>query len=339
MSDVAAASGVSITTVSLVLNGKAGSSIPAPTQERVIDASRSLGYRTNTVARSLRAQTTDTIGLVSDVIASTPFAGAMIHGAHQAAHAAGKLLLIVDTERDAAVEAKAIDTLHDRQVDAIIYATMFHRVVEPPEALGDAPWVVLDSRTGDPADSWVVPDEEGGAYAAARHLIERGHRRIGYLRDIHHHPADVERLAGYRRALQEAGIDPDPTLVVAEPDNPFGGRAAAAQLLQLADPPTALQCYNDRMAMGAYRAIRHAGLSIPDDISVVGFDNQSQIAPWLEPPLSTVQLPHEAMGRWAVEHLVGVLSGEIDGPRQQRMECALVVRESVAPPRHPRGTS
>jgi LacI family transcriptional regulator len=332
MSDVAAASGVSITTVSLVLNGKAGSSIPAPTQERVLDASRSLGYRTNSVARSLRAQTSDTIGLVSDVIASTPFAGAMIHGAHQAAHAAGKLLLIVDTERDADVEARAIDTLHDRQVDAIIYATMFHRVVEPPDSLGDAPWVVLDSRTEDPSDSWVVPDEEAGGYAAASHLIERGHRRIGYLRDVHHNPADIERVAGYRRALDDAGIDFDPTLVVEDLDNPFGGRAAAARLLGLADAPTAIQCYNDRMAMGAYRAVRHAGLSIPGDISVVGFDNQSQIAPWLEPPLTTVQLPHEAMGRWAVEHVVGVLHGEVEGPIQRRMECPLVTRDSVAPP-------
>ncbi len=339
MSDVAAASGVSTTTVSLVLSGKAGSSIPAETQERVMDASRRLGYRTNTLARNLRAQTSDTIGLVSDVIASTPFAGAMIHGAHQAAQAAGKLLLIVDTELDAAVEAKAIDALHDRQVDAIIYATMFHRVVEPPESLREAAWVVLDSRTENPADSWVVPDEEGGAYAAARHLVEHGHRRIGYLRDVHHNPADVERLSGHRRALDEAGIDFEPALVVQDRDNPFGGHAAAAQLLKLPHPPTAIQCYNDRMAMGAYRAIRHAGLSIPDDISVVGFDNQSQIAPWLEPPLTTVQLPHEAMGRWAVEHLIGVLGGEIDGPRQQRMECALVVRDSVAPPRQARGTS
>ena len=87
------------------------------------------------------------------------------------------------------------------------------------------------------------------------------------------------------------------------------------------------------MAMGAYRAVRHAGLRIPDDVSIIGFDNQDQIAPWLEPPLSTVQLPHEAMGRWAVEHLLGVLSGDIEGPRQQRMHCPLVIRDSVAPPR------
>jgi LacI family transcriptional regulator len=87
------------------------------------------------------------------------------------------------------------------------------------------------------------------------------------------------------------------------------------------------------MAMGAYRAIRHAGMRIPDDLSVIGFDNQDQIAPWLDPPLTTMQLPHEAMGSWAVEHLLRVLSGEAEEPQQQRMDCPLVVRDSVAPPR------
>jgi LacI family transcriptional regulator len=338
MADVAAAAGVSVTTVSLVLSGKAGSQIPAATQDRVQASAVSLGYRANVVARNLRMQSTDTIGLISDVIASTPFAGAMIHGAYQAAAAAGKLLLIIDTEGDPKVEAAAIDTMHARQVDALIYATMFHCVIEPPKGLGECPWVMLDSRTMDPQASWVVPDEEGGAYAATRCLIEAGHRRIGYLSDINHYPADVERLGAYRRALAEAGIAFDPELVADDHDNPFGGHAAAARLLDLADPPTALQCYNDRMAMGAYRAARHAGLSIPGDLSVVGFDNQSQIAPYLDPPLTTVQLPHEEMGRWAVEHLTRVLSGDIEGPRQQRMACPLVVRDSVAPPRNGAGS-
>ena len=108
-------------------------------------------------------------------------------------------------------------------------------------------------------------------------------------------------------------------------------------MLQLDQPPTAIQCYTDRMAMGAYRAIRRVGLSVPDDISVIGFDNQDQIAPWLDSPLTTMQLPHEEMGSWAVEHLLRVLSGEAEGPQQMRMECPLVVRDSVAPPRNGAG--
>jgi LacI family transcriptional regulator len=333
MSDVAKTAGVSTTTVSLVLSGKAGSSIPQVTQERVLEASRTLGYRRNAVARNLRRQSSETIGLISDTIASTPFAGAMIHGADQVAAAAGMTLMIINTERDPDVEARAIDTMVDRQVDAIIYATMWHQVVEPPAELREVHSVILDSRTSDPDDSWVVPDDELGGYTAALHLIENGHRRIGYLREANPYPADPERFAGYQRALREHGIEFDHDLVSVDKDDPFGGHAATAALLELDEPPTAIQCYTDRMAMGAYRAIRRAGLSIPQDISVIGFDNQDQIAPWLDPPLTTMQLPHEAMGGWAVEHLLRVLSGEAEGPQQQRMECPLVVRDSVAPPR------
>ncbi len=333
MSDVAASAGVSTTTVSLVLSGKAGSSIPDVTKERVFEASRALGYRANTIARNLRAQTSDTIGFISDVIASTAFAGDMIYGADQVAAAAGKTLMIVNTERDPEVEARAIDSMFDRQVDAIIYATMWHQVVEPPKALKEVNCVLLDARSDDPADSWVVPDDELGGYTAANHLIEHGHRRIGYLREKNPYPADGERFAGYQRALDEHDIACDDELVAVDKNDPFGGATAAERLLRLPAPPTAIQCFTDRMAMGAYRAIRRAGLSVPDDVSVIGFDNQDQIAPWLDPPLTTMQLPHEAMGRWAVEHLLRVLSGASEGPRQQRMECPLVVRDSVAPPR------
>jgi LacI family transcriptional regulator len=333
MSDVARAAGVSTTTVSLVLNDKAGSSIPDATKERVLAASRALGYRANAVARNLRRQSSETIGLISDTIASTPYAGLMIYGADQIAASAGMTLMIVNTERDPEVEARAIDNMLGRQVDAVIYATMWHQVVHPPPALKEIPSVLLDASSLDPADSWVVPDEELGGFTATAHLIEHGHRRIGYIQEQNGFPAQALRLAGYRRALEEHGIGFDPQLVTTGANDPFGGHAAAAHLLAQPEPPTAIQCHTDRMAMGAYRAVRRAGLTISNDLSIIGFDDQDQIAPWLDPPLTTMQLPHEAMGRWAVEHLLRVLSGEARGPRQQRLECPLVVRESVAPPR------
>ena len=339
MADVAKAAGVSITTVSLVLSGKAGSSIPDVTKERVFEASRELGYRANAVARNLRRQSSETIGFISDTIASTPFAGMMVHGADQVAAAAGMTIMMINTERDPEVEARAIDSLLARQVDALIYATMWHQLVVPPPALKEIPSVLLDARSDDPADSWVVPDEEGGGFAATSHLIDNGHTRIGYIHEENSYPAHPERFAGYRRALAEHGLDFDPALVAVDQNDPFGGTAAATRLLTLKDPPTAIQCYTDRMAMGAYRAIRRAGLSVPHDISVIGFDNQDQIAPWLDPPLTTMQLPHEQMGRWAVEHLLRVLSGEAEGPQQMRMECPLLVRRSVAPPRDGAGVS
>jgi LacI family transcriptional regulator len=164
-------------------------------------------------------------------------------------------------------------------------------------------------------------------------LIEAEHRRIGYLMDSRDVPAPAERFSGYRRALSDAGLDFDAQLVAMAPSDPFGGHDAAERLLRLPEPPTALFCFNDRMAMGAYRAIRRAGLSIPDDISVVGFDDLDQIAPWLDPPLTTMRLPHEEMGRWAVEYLLSVLRGEDVGTRQERLTCPPVIRDSVAPPR------
>ena len=281
------------------------------------------------MARNLRRQSSDTIGLVSDTIASTPYGGLMIHGADQVAAAAGMTLMIVNTERDPDVEGRAIESMLARQVDAIIYATMWHQVVEPPTLLSEVHSVILDSQSTNPHDSWVVPDDEAGGYAATAHLIEAGHRRIGYIHEDNRYPAYTERLAGYKRALAEHGIEYLPQLVSLGQNDPFGGTAAAARLIELDEPPTAIQCYSDRMAMGAYRAIRRAGLSVPDDISVIGYDDQDQIAPWLDPPLTTVRLPHEEMGRWAVEHLLGVLSGDIEGPRQARLTCPLVVRDSV----------
>ena len=289
MADVAKAAGVSITTVSLVLNDKAGSSIPDVTKERVFEASRALGYRTNTVARNLRRQSSETIGLISDTIASTSFAGLMVRGADQVAAAAGMTLMIINTERDPEVERRAIESLLARQVDGLIYATMWHQVVEPPEALKEIPSVLLDARSDDLADSWVVPDEELGGYTATSHLIANGHRRIGYIHEDNVYPARPERFAGYLRALTEHSIEFEPELVAVDKNDPFGGTAAAARLLALPEPPTAIQCYTDRMAMGAYRAIRRAGLSVPHDISVIGFDNQEQLAPWLDPPLTTMQ--------------------------------------------------
>ena len=148
-------------------------------------------------------------------------------------------------------------------MDAIVYATMWHQVVEPPPGLKEVHSVFLDSRSTDPEDSWVVPDDELGGYTATRHLIEHGHRRIGYLREANPYPAEPERFAGYQRALKENELEFDPALVAVDHNDPFGGAAATARLLELDEPPTAIQCFTDRMAMGAYRAIRRAGLERP----------------------------------------------------------------------------
>lgn len=337
LKDVARRADVSPTTVSIVLNGKAGTNIPAETQARVVAAARELGYRPNEMARSLRRQRSDTIGVVSDEIATTPFAGAMLLGAQEAAWEAGIVLLLVDTGRDSAMEARALQVMLDRQVDAILYATMAHQVVDPPAALRQVPSVLLDARAADQSLASVVPDERSGARTAVGHLVEHGHRRIGHITTRDPGAAAGLRLAGYRQVLADHDIEPDPALVaVGRHGDVPSGLEAANILLDRPDRPTAIFCFNDRMAMGAYRAIRYRDLRVPEDISLVGYDDAQDIAQWMDPPLTTVALPHAEMGSWAVTYLLGRIGNEVPAPDpapQHLASCPLIVRASVAAPR------
>ena len=335
MDDVARAAGLSRTTVSLVLSGKAGPNIPEATRERVRAAAAELGYVPNALASGFRRNTSDSIGLISDVVATTPFAVAMLHGAQEVAWAAGKLLMVVNTEGEAGLEHAAITQLLERRVDGILYATFSYAVIDAPPELDQVPTVLLDARARDASLPSVVPDDHAGGRAVVEHLVAAGHRRIGSISEPGG-PAATERLEGYLEVLREHGIPPEPSLVADGSGDAVGGVEAASRLLDLPEPPTAIFCFNDRMAMGAYRAARHRGLSIPADLSIVGYDNHDVIAPWLDPPLTTVQLPHLEMGRWAARQLLGLLDGSIPAdapPEQHRMPCPMVIRDSVAPPR------
>jgi LacI family transcriptional regulator len=333
--DVASHAGVSPSTVSVILNAVEGARVADDTRRRVTEAARQLGYAADPAARALRTQRTHTIGFVSDVIATTPFAGRLIQGAQDAAWRQGMLMLLVNTGGDAEHEREALRTLVHRRVDGIVYATMYHRVVEVPRLRAGLPLVLLDARPAEPgAVPCVVPDEEGGAAAALEELLRHGHRRIGFVQDREGPPAAGERLRGYRDTLAAHGIAFDPALVAAGHPGAQGGRAALPRLLDLPDPPSAVFCFNDRMAMGAYQAAAARGLRIPDDLSVVGFDDQPEIADALRPGLTTIALPHHEMGEWAVQALLGrppPAGGDQAG--EKRMPCPLIRRESVAPAR------
>jgi LacI family transcriptional regulator len=191
--------------------------------------------------------------------------------------------------------------------------------------------VLLDARSNDASVPSVVPDEVGGGRTATEELIRHGHTRIGLLNNVDDIPATRGRLAGYRAALDDAGLAFDQRLVVNGRSETEGGLQAARKLLSATDRPTALFCFNDRMAMGAYHAAAELGLRIPEDLSVVGFDNQELIAEGLRPVLTTVALPHYEMGAWAVETLTAQIEGrELTGPRQVELNCPLVPRNSVA---------
>jgi LacI family transcriptional regulator len=334
--DVAERAGVSTATVSYVLNDAPGARVAAPTRDRVWAAARDVGYRPNTLARALRTRRTHVIGFVSDDVATSPFASEMISGAHDAAQRVGYMLLLVNTDHSSEMRDEVVHALLQRQVDGVVFATMYHQVVEVPDELASRPHVLLDCRPSSGTGSYVVPDEVGGAKAVMAELLEAGHRRIGHVTDAGDAPAAEMRLAAYRDVLRQAGIRFDSKLVVADEPTHVGGRRATGTLLDGRRPPTAVFCFNDRMAAGAYRAVAERGLHIPDDLSVVGFDDQPWVADVLWPGLTTAALPHRAMGEWAVSTLLDTVQAtesERAGDAVLVMPCQLIRRSSVGPPR------
>ena len=337
--DVAQAAGVSVTTVSHVLNDVAYARVAPETKEKVRAAAEQLGYGPNRLAQALRTQRTGMLGLLSEDIATTPHAGRIILGADEAARARGYNLMIINTSASASLESRQADVgaLLERRVDGILYATMYHRDVELPANLGTVPSVLVDSVSTAGNITAAIPDEEGGARTAVAALLEAGHTRIGFINNTDDVPATRLRLVGFRAALDEAGLDGGGAPVEIAPSEALGGYEAALRILDRPERPTALFCYNDRMAMGAYRAAAKLGLSVPADLSIVGFDDQQLIAANLHPGLTTMALPHYEMGAWAAEQLIHAIEGRADlAPTASTptvLDCPLVVRESIAPPR------
>ena len=334
--DVAAAAGVSISTVSVALNDVEGARISPQTRERIREIARSLGYAPNRLAQGLRLQRSGIVGFVGDRVATTPYAVRMILGAQETFLAADQLMVLMETEGDPDLEARQITTLRQHQVDGIVYAAMYHRhLTALPEPLRGVPTVLLDVQTTDSTVSWVVPDEVAGAREGVGELLTHGHRRIGFVTNEHDIPATRLRLRGYKAALKRAGIPFDPTLISAGPPNADGGHRAARHLLDRRDPPTGLFCFNDVMAMGAYRTAGEMGLRVPRDLSVVGYDNMHPLATGLVPALTTVQLPHYEMGVWAARQLLAITGAAPGRTKQVRLRAPLIRRGSVTSP--PRG--
>lgn len=328
MHDVAQRAGVSQTTVSFVVNGRTDIIISDETKERVLAAVRELDYRPNAMARGLRSNKSQLIGLISDEIATTVHAVQIVLGAQNAAWDRGKLLLMVNTTSNEEIKTAAVRIMLEHQVESIIYATMYHRVASPPAVLRNVPCVLLDCFTPDHSLPSVVPNEVQGGRTATEALIRKGHRRIGFVNNIDPIPATFGRLTGYREALASYDLPFDESLTRRAQSDSSGGYDAATELMQLPDPPTAIFCFNDRMAMGAYDALRKAGRSIPDDVAVIGFDDEEMISAHLYPPLTTVRLPHYEMGEWAVTFLAEHDDAPLP-PVQHVIDCPLVNRASV----------
>ncbi|WLQ08463.1 LacI family DNA-binding transcriptional regulator [Arthrobacter oryzae] len=334
MADVAKAAGVSRTAVSFVLSNRGNASISEETRQRILEAVQALGYRPNAGARALASQRSDWYGIVTEIV-TAPFAVDIIKGAQDQAWLDRRFLLIAPSDQaDAAgpnrgMEDAAIEKLLEQRVEGLLYAATYHRGVHVPKIAREVPTVLINCFDADGILPSIVPDERAGGRVAVERLLEAGHRRIGVINLDPDIPAAVGRLEGCREALAAAGLELDPELVVSGHATADGGYEAACRILDRKNRPTALFCLNDRMAMGAYDAIKERGLAIPQDIAVIGFDNQELIAAYLRPKLTTVALPFEEMGALGVQTLASLTAGQPITAHQQMVDCPLLERYSV----------
>lgn len=333
MNDIAKLAGVSQSTVSLVINDVAGTKLSRATREAVMRIARELGYPLERHVRGAARQQRNLILYLTDELSTSPHAMQTIDGARDYAWSNDCLLAVFATRSDPGQESAILAQMLDNPaLLGVIYATIFTRAASLPPRLADVPTVLLNCHTRERTHSSVLPSELLGGFAATMHLIEAGHRRIGFINGEGWLEAANERLRCYRQALSTADIPYDADLV-REGDWQVGsGFDRATELLALADRPTALFCANDLMAVGALDAARKLRLDVPRKLSIVGYDDQD-LARYTHPPLSTVLLPNYEMGRWAAETLIA--EARAPEPRRRlhvKMDCPLVPRESVAKP-------
>ncbi|TWD79609.1 LacI family transcriptional regulator [Kribbella amoyensis] len=330
--DIAKASGVSRSSVSLVLNGRAAGMVDAEKQERIRAVAREMGYVPNASAVNLRRQSTATIGLVTDAIASAPFAGPLLSGASDVAIESGYMILTIDTWQHPAYVDGAMATLRARDVDGLIYADAGLREVALPTVPDDLPIVLANAFTADDSLPAYIPDDEGGGRAAAELVLAAGHRRIAFLTGDPGAPATAWRVQGVSSALTAAGVTVADSIIPAR-YSVGSNHAAALELLRRPDRPTAILAANDRGAVGVMLAAASLGLSVPGDLSVVGYDDEQVFAAEIPPGITTIALPHREMGRRATTDLLRrIATGDNSGGGTEKLPCLPVVRDTVSSP-------
>ena len=326
IADIAAEAGVSLPTVSRVLNRR--SDVAPRTRERVEQLLREHGYRRRGGQLDDRAWLIDLV--FNDL--DSPWAVEVIRGVEDAAHAAGAGAVVSAIHRRRSSARQWLQNLRTRASDGVILVTTaldpdlhdeLRRLHVPAVVIDPAGLPDLDIPT-------IGATNFAGALAATEHLTALGHERIGFVAGRPGLSCSRARLSGYRAAIESAGLAFDPQLVAPGNFDYGSGFEAGTQLLRLAEPPTAVFAASDEMALGVYEAVRKQGLRVPEDLSVVGFDDLPQ-ARWASPPLTTVRQPLEEMGRFAVHSVLRLLNdGRLESSKVE-LATELVVRESTAP--------
>ncbi len=325
--DIAQAAGVSHSTVSRAL---ADSPLISEAARRRIQAlAGKMGYVPNAQARGLVLGRTMTIGIVVTTIAD-PFVAEVVQGIESTAHAHGYGVILTGSDNDPEREAQSVEMLRARRADAVIVTSSRIGDLYQDDLQETGVPVVLINSHNDQGGARVVSisvDNRHGGYLATRHLLGLGHRRIAYVAGLPAHSDDCDRCQGYGDALRDAGLARDERYTIAGDGRATGGERALPALLALAPRPSAAFCYNDMTAIGLIAAARRAGLAVPQELAVVGFDD-IPFAALTYPALTTVAQPKHEMGRRAVERALALLSGDATQPDHLSLQGQLIVRES-----------
>ncbi len=327
--DIARLANVSHSTVSRALSGS--SLVSAETAARIRRIAEDSGYRPSAAARSLVTSRTATVGVVVTSIAD-PFAGEVVLGIEDAANDHDYSVILANSNAQPEREVKVVRAFEERRVDGIIVTSSRVGAIYA-EMLSQArvPIVLLNNQHPSEFMHSVTIDNLAASFQAVHHLISLGHRRIAYIGDRFGCQSDTDRFGGYRSALDQAYLPFQPVYVTHGNGRSDAAMSAMEGLLALPSPPTAVFCYNDMTALGAMTAIAARRLKVPDDVSVVGFDDVF-VAQYSSPPLTTVRQPMREMGRLALETLIKLVAGA--GPQPNiKMPGELIVRQSTAPPK------
>lgn len=330
LKELARLAGVHPSTVARVLNDDPRQRVSEDVRLRILALAREQGYQPNHLARSLRTKRSFVIGtLIPDI--ANPFFAIMFRGIEDALAASGYSVIMANTDDESAREQRSITMLRGRQVDGLLIATA--RREDPTlDALKTAgfPFVMVNRHTDPIADNAVVPDDHAGAVAAVEHLVALGHRRIAHIAGSDEMSTGHTRHRGYLDALERHNLPADSDLVVRGNFRESGGYEAMQRLLGLAQPPSAVFAVNDLAAVGAMRAIEESGLSVPGDISMVGFNDLSAVIGTTR-LLTTVRLPLHEMGHAAAERLLAKITGATISPEPVVIPVELVIRQSTGP--------
>lgn len=327
--DIARLAGVSTATVSKVFNERG--SISEETKKKIMKISKELNYQPSIVASALTGKKTYTIGLlIPDLV--NPFFAELTRNVEDRAHELGFNLVICNTDNDLHKEMKYIQLLQQKQVDGIVIATGVRNDKLLKELVQrQIPLVLVAREMSLLAASRVLVDDFVGGYSATSYLAELGHKKIAVVTENLSLASSKERVRGYRHALDEAGLDYMEAYIKESDFSLEGGSLAASELLDATDPPTAIFACNDLLAIGAIQAAKQRKIRIPEQLSIVGFDN-TLLATISDPPLTTVAQPIQAMG----SQVVDLITGEINNSKAVKQRIVLlpelVIRQSAQAP-------